>query len=649
MRKALLITLLAVCSTNVMAKADFYAGENIDYSSVVIKLSNDGIADIGGKLKSRDGGQKLSLYGSDGVEMKLEKLFKETQRSSLISRASNNNGLNKYFFLKIPEGKTQDAEYINNIIRMFENDDDVEVIYPAAKPVPMDEYVTVSGESRRFSLDGNKLSLPQRSTDNIPSFVNLQDYLKSPDDRRSGYALGGINAFNLHKHYLGSKGEGVTVMSSENGRWDINHIDLPNAIFTIGGNGHTPDAYHDTMSLGIMAAKDNNVGVLGIAHQAKFAFATWPVTNFINGIKLLKAGDVVQVGQQRPTSLISSSECSAGYCFVPVEYEQAWFDAIKTATDSGIHVIMAAGNGNVNLDRPVFQGKFDRNVRDSGAVIAGAVCGNNGKKASFSTYGSRVDTASWGCWDIVTTTSHNISANLWDAPNAQYTRSFSGTSSANPIIAGAAASLSGIAKQYGKALSPRQLRKLLTDTGTPLVDTNQPIGTQPDLMRAAEKMLDETQAEESLTVSNLRAEIIRQGRSTLSFSAQAEGNITLEAEVTDQNGNKKGAIKQNIENDTATVQIMLTEVVAGKYSLKYKATNEKGEIVIQKTLSFTLADASSAPAWDSNKAYDKLCSKVSYDGKEWMNGWWTQGDVPGAAGDWGVWRVKGASNMHPGC
>lgn len=310
---------------------------------------------------------------------------------------------------------------------------------------------------------------------------------------------------------------------------------------------------------------------------------------------------------------------------------------------------MAAGNGNVNLDRPVFQGKFDRNVRDSGAVIAGAVCGNNGKKASFSTYGSRVDTASWGCWDIVTTTSHNISANLWDAPNAQYTRSFSGTSSANPIIAGAAASLSGIAKQYGKALSPRQLRKLLTDTGTPLVDTNQPIGTQPDLMRAAEKMLDETQAEESLTVSNVRAEIIRQGRSTLSFNAQAEGNITLEAEVTDQNGNKKGAIKQNIENDTATVQIMLTEVVAGKYSLKYKATNEKGEIVIQKTLSFTLADASSAPAWDSNKAYDKLCSKVSYDGKEWMNGWWTQGDVPGAAGDWGVWRVKGASNMHPGC
>lgn len=476
----------------------------------------------------------------------------------------------------------------------------------------------------------------------------MQDYLKSPDDRRAGYALGGINAFNLHKHYAGSKGEGVTVLSSENGRWNNDHIELPKALFSIGTD--IPSSrYHDTMSVGVMAGKDNGFGVQGIAHKAQFAYAAWQVSNFVNGIKLLKAGDVVQIGQQRSTSLITTSECSPGNCFVPVENEQAWFDAIKTATDSGIHVIMAAGNGNVNLDLPVFQGKFDRNVRDSGAIIAGAVCGNDGKKAGFSTYGSRIDSAAWGCWDIVTTTSNNVAANLWNAPDAQYTQTFSGTSSANPIIAGAAASLSGIAKHYGKSLSPKQLRKLLTDTGTPLVDTHQPIGTQPDVMKAAEKMLGETPADENLTISNLRAEIIDKGHSTLSFNAQAEGNITLEAEVVSQNGVKKGAIIQTIENDSTTVKIALTDVTAGKYALKYKATNERGEPIKQESLSFTLMDAASAPSWDSSKAYDKLCTKVTYDGKEWMNGWWTQGDVPGAAGEWGVWRVKGAANMHPGC
>ncbi|CAI1207126.1 hypothetical protein [Serratia quinivorans] len=125
MRKSLLLTLLAIYSVNAMAKADFYATENIEYNSVVLKLSDKGVKNIGESIQSRNGGQSLSLYGSDGVEMNFEKLFKETQRSSLISQASKNNGLNKYYAVKIPEGKTHDVEYINNIVRMFENDKDM--------------------------------------------------------------------------------------------------------------------------------------------------------------------------------------------------------------------------------------------------------------------------------------------------------------------------------------------------------------------------------------------------------------------------------------------------------------------------------------------------------------------------------------------
>lgn len=95
----------------------------------------------------------------------------------------------------------------------------------------------------------------------------------------------------------------------------------------------------------------------GIANQASFAYSDSPIKEFIKGVQRLKPGDVVQLGIQLGTTDIA--ECSEN-CYIPMEGSQSWFDAIKTATDSGIHVIAAAGNGNLNLDHPSFKGKFDR-------------------------------------------------------------------------------------------------------------------------------------------------------------------------------------------------------------------------------------------------------------------------------------------------
>jgi chitinase len=55
------------------------------------------------------------------------------------------------------------------------------------------------------------------------------------------------------------------------------------------------------------------------------------------------------------------------------------------------------------------------------------------------------------------------------------------------------------------------------------------------------------------------------------------------------------------------------------------------------------------PQWISSKTYPKPCVKVSYQGKQWMNGWWTVGNVPGVDGTWGVWREIGDKNMHASC
>ncbi|MCU5772727.1 lytic polysaccharide monooxygenase [Erwiniaceae bacterium BAC15a-03b] len=54
-------------------------------------------------------------------------------------------------------------------------------------------------------------------------------------------------------------------------------------------------------------------------------------------------------------------------------------------------------------------------------------------------------------------------------------------------------------------------------------------------------------------------------------------------------------------------------------------------------------------SWDKNKTYATPCNKVTWNGAEWMNGWWTQNNQPGADGEWGVWRKVGDSRMHAMC
>jgi predicted chitinase len=39
---------------------------------------------------------------------------------------------------------------------------------------------------------------------------------------------------------------------------------------------------------------------------------------------------------------------------------------------------------------------------------------------------------------------------------------------------------------------------------------------------------------------------------------------------------------------------------------------------------------------------------ASYNGHNWRAQWWTQGEIPGTTGEWGVWRDQGACTGGPG-
>ena len=107
----------------------------------------------------------------------------------------------------------------------------------------------------------------------------------------------------------------------------------------------------------------------------------------------------MQIGMQTGGGDVTGCTSS---CYVPQENAPAYYDVIKALTDKGVHVIQAAGNGNINLDHAGFNGKFDvKSGIPARSLRARFV--QTMAKASFSTYGSRVTSASWGCWDVVTT------------------------------------------------------------------------------------------------------------------------------------------------------------------------------------------------------------------------------------------------------
>jgi hypothetical protein len=100
------------------------------------------------------------------------------------------------------------------------------------------------------------------------------------------------------------------------------------------------------------------------------------------------------------------------------------------------------------------------------------------QKAGFSNFGSRVTSNGWGT-DVVTAGYGDLQAG---AVTQEYTDTFSGTSSATPIVVGAAMLLNSIhLSALGTALDPLLLRNVLRDTGSAVSGT---IGTRPNLRAA---------------------------------------------------------------------------------------------------------------------------------------------------------------------
>lgn len=317
---------------------------------------------------------------------------------------------------------------------------------------------------------------------NTPSFESYQGYL--------GPAPHGIDAPAAWR--WGMRGQGIWFADVEGG-WNAKHEDLPGDRIThvVGREINDPGwRAHGTAVLGEVVGRDNGKGVVGIAPDVERVFtasigSTSPANAIDTAARKLRPGDVL---------LIELQTTGPRGRFLPMEWYDDVYDAIRAATDRGVVIIEAAGNGNEDLDHTTYKGKFDRTKRDSGAIMIGAGGPprdgfRDREKLDFSNYGSRVDVQGWG--RMVATLDYGDlqqcedGSHDWRYTDRHYTNQFSGTSSASPIVAGAAVLVQGLAKQRGQVLTPRALRDLLAKTGTPQAgDTKKNIGPRPNLARA---------------------------------------------------------------------------------------------------------------------------------------------------------------------
>ncbi|SDJ89235.1 Por secretion system C-terminal sorting domain-containing protein [Chryseobacterium jejuense] len=239
---------------------------------------------------------------------------------------------------------------------------------------------------------------------------------------------------------------------------------------------------HGTAVVSILGSIKDNIGLTGAVYSASEikGYMEWTTVGYnrasavSRSINASQSGDVILYEMQ-------TGGKDGQYC--PAEYDSVIWDLTKAATDSGIIIIAAAGNGNQDLDDPFYATYRARG--NSGAIIVGAGTPNTThSKQSFSTYGSRVDVQGWG--SSVLAAGYGSYAK-YDNDNNRTYNYFSGTSSATPTVASAAVLVQSFYRQTtGQNLTPAAMRSLLVSTGIPQggTDVNKKIGPLPNVKNA---------------------------------------------------------------------------------------------------------------------------------------------------------------------
>ncbi|MFN0207447.1 MAG: S8 family serine peptidase [Planctomycetota bacterium] len=477
-----------------------------DAKRIILKITDDaGASAENGRLRVKGRpalapiAQLLQKAGA-----KIEPLFEAPAERLYQYRAvaERNSGarhadLSQYFSITISNAKNS-----QNLLSALLARPEVENAYYAALPAPP------PGNS------GNPVT---------PDITFLQSY-------RSAAPVG-VDAVFAENNTPPSTGNGVRIVDIERA-WNLNHEDLSNrAPAALIGPAPVPsrfsqinihDENHGAAVLGILGADRDAHGITGIAPDSRLRAVTTTTKNGENvansilfAMDHLQIGDVILIEAQTPGPNYGNA-CSAApagthdafaHGLVPVEYNDAEFDVIKTATAIGFHVVEAAGNGSQDLDQLNNDGsgcskgdpsyiKFQLEYRDSGAILVAAATSAGPHLPLASTnVGSRVDCYAWGenvatlGFGDLTYQDPNLGPVVFDKTavgsnvNKYYTHQFGGTSAAAAIVAACAGVLEAKhALLYSYPYRTENMRTMMRTSGTPSADPRiDRIGSMPNL------------------------------------------------------------------------------------------------------------------------------------------------------------------------
>ena len=220
---------------------------------------------------------------------------------------------------------------------------------------------------------------------------------------------------------------------------DYTHEDLKDAIeenkdFTSRHELNPADENgHGTHVAGIIAARENGVGVIGVAPKCRLYIA-----------RAFEPDGSADIGAVTAALewLISKNVHVINMSFSAPQTTKRFMDLIHTAYERGITTVSAAGNDGEGANSMGYPAKFEECI----AVTAVDI---DKKHAPFSTSGLKAEVCAAG-------------TNIYSCYIGNSYATLSGTSMATPIISGAVALLQAKAKKrYGRRLTPDEVRLLL--------------------------------------------------------------------------------------------------------------------------------------------------------------------------------------------
>ena len=154
--------------------------------------------------------------------------------------------------------------------------------------------------------------------------------------------------------FSGGDGAGRVLVDIERG-WKVDHPDLEDWAIAPDGPNVEDRKQHGTATLGVIAARDNVEGLVGITPNLARILcysagedADYSVSEAVErAIEVMKFGDVMLVEEQ--VDIYDRFDAPLYYS-APAEAQDDTYQVIRLATALGITVVAAAGNGAIPLD-----------------------------------------------------------------------------------------------------------------------------------------------------------------------------------------------------------------------------------------------------------------------------------------------------------